>query len=383
MEVVFLIGAIQALILTVLLFSKKDKILADRILAVWLVFTALMLFSYYAELSGLDKKYPVIAFFAFSYGMLYGAITFIYVYVLTKQKQKFHWHYLLHVIPYLFFTLVLYLKLRSHNNPIITEAIVEIEDTGTPLMWAQTIINIFLGPVYMLIALFMLRKHRYSIENNFSYTENIDLRWLNNVILGAGLAWVVVIIMTLLSNYNEYLPSRIGDNIIFSTITLLVFFIGYFGLKQQVIYSVQPIKVDDSSIANENIEDESDSSKYKKSGLKPEESDHYLNKLLKYMEDEKPYLDGKLSLKHVASTLGISTNYLSQVINENLQNNFFDFVNKYRIDLVKTKLKENSNSNYTLLSLAYDCGFNSKSSFNSTFKKYTGLTPSQYLKSTE
>lgn len=379
MELVFLIGAIQALILTSLLLTKKGKMFADKVLAFWLVFTAIMLFSYYAELTGLDKKYPAIAFFAFSYGMFYGAISFIYVYVLTQKKQQFHWHYLIHIIPYLFFTIILYFKLQSHPNPIITEAIIEIEDTNTPLMWAQTIFNIFLGPLYLVAVLFLLRKHRKSIEKNFSYTENIDLKWLNNVLLGAGIVWGVVIIMTLISNYNHYLPSRIGDNIIFSTITLLVFFMGYFGLKQQVIYSVQPIKVGENSTPDR--EKESESGKYKKSGLKPHESDDYLDSLLKYMEDEKPYLDGKLSLKQLASTLDISTNYLSQIINEKLQLNFFDFVNKYRVDLLKTKLKENANSNYTLLSLAYDCGFNSKSSFNATFKKHTGLTPSQYLKS--
>jgi len=81
----------------------------------------------------------------------------------------------------------------------------------------------------------------------------------------------------------------------------------------------------------------------------------------------------------VATALQISTNHLSQVINENLDKNFFDFVNGYRVEMVKQKMKDPSNKNYTLLSLAYDCGFNSKSSFNAIFKKYTGSTPSQYL----
>ena len=99
------------------------------------------------------------------------------------------------------------------------------------------------------------------------------------------------------------------------------------------------------------------------------------------METEKPYLDGKLSLKKVATDLGISTNYLSQVINENLNKNFFDFVNEYRVEMVKEMIIDPSNKNYTLLAIAYDCGFNSKSSFNSIFKKHTGLTPTEYQKS--
>ena len=97
------------------------------------------------------------------------------------------------------------------------------------------------------------------------------------------------------------------------------------------------------------------------------------------MEEEKPYLNGKLSLKEVAEKTNISTNHLSQVINENLEKNFFDFVNGYRLNLVKQKIKKPSNKKYTILSLAYECGFNSKSSFNSIFKKHEGMTPTEFL----
>ena len=87
------------------------------------------------------------------------------------------------------------------------------------------------------------------------------------------------------------------------------------------------------------------------------------------MEKEIPYTDGKLSLKQVATNLNISTNHLSQVINENLNKNFFDFVNEYRVNLIKEKMKDPNHKQFTLLALAFDCGFNSKSSFNVIFKK--------------
>ena len=100
------------------------------------------------------------------------------------------------------------------------------------------------------------------------------------------------------------------------------------------------------------------------------------------MENERPYLNAKLSLRDVADYLGISTNHLSQVINENLKENFFDFVNGYRIAAVKRMMNDPTNSHLTLLGMAYESGFNSKSSFNATFKKMTGSTPSQYQKQT-
>ena len=98
------------------------------------------------------------------------------------------------------------------------------------------------------------------------------------------------------------------------------------------------------------------------------------------MENEKPYLDSKLSLKQLAAFLELSTNHTSQIINENLNKNFFDFVNDYRINEVKKCLSDSKFSQYTLLAIAYECGFNSKSSFNSLFKIKTGLTPSEYQK---
>lgn len=98
------------------------------------------------------------------------------------------------------------------------------------------------------------------------------------------------------------------------------------------------------------------------------------------MEEEKPYLNGKLSLKDVAQYVDISVNHLSQVINEQLHKSFFDFINTYRVEEVKRLLNESRHEQLTLLAVAYDSGFNSKSSFNSIFKKITGVTPSQYLK---
>ena len=98
------------------------------------------------------------------------------------------------------------------------------------------------------------------------------------------------------------------------------------------------------------------------------------------MVKEKPYLNGKLTLKEVADSLDISENHLSQVINGQLHVNFFDFINEYRVELVKAKMNDPDYNHYTLLGVAMDCGFNSKSSFNAIFKKMTGLTPTEYLR---
>ena len=98
------------------------------------------------------------------------------------------------------------------------------------------------------------------------------------------------------------------------------------------------------------------------------------------MASDRPYTDNNLTLFKLAGQLDISENKLSQVINTQSQDNFFEFVNKYRVEMVIEKMKNGEHKSRTLLGLALDSGFNSKASFNRSFKRITGLTPSDYLR---
>ena len=102
--------------------------------------------------------------------------------------------------------------------------------------------------------------------------------------------------------------------------------------------------------------------------------------LLTYFEEEEPYLNPQLSLKFVANVLGLNTNKMSYLINQALDVNFNDFVNSYRLHYFKTIALDPKNSHLTILGLAYDSGFNSKSVFNTYFKKIEGITPRAWMK---
>lgn len=375
MEVVFLIGTIQAIFLAVLVLIKKNKMLADKFLAFWLLFMGLHLFAYYINVVGIMDDYPSFDTLSVSFPMLEGAFTFIYVSIITSKVQRLKWEYLIHVSHYIIFTVIIFFTVYgSDASP--SEVICTLKNEYTSIIFWTGLFNIYLGPIYMIASLFLLRKHKRNIDRNFSYTEEIDLKWLKYVLGIMILVWIVVVVVNVLNDYTDLITDRTGGDIIYSSVTIAVFFYGFFGIKQQIIYSVPKVELIKTSI--EKVK-ESPPNQYQKSGLKKEDADNYLKQLLNYMEEETPYLNGKLSLKEVAAALEISTNHLSQVINENLEKNFFDFVNGYRVDLVKQKMSDSSNKNYTLLALAYDCGFNSKSSFNAIFKKYTGSTPSQYI----
>ncbi|MDQ1351253.1 MAG: Helix-turn-helix protein [Acidobacteriota bacterium] len=120
--------------------------------------------------------------------------------------------------------------------------------------------------------------------------------------------------------------------------------------------------------------------KYKTSALLPETVEQVLPRLLQLMEKEKVYLKADLSLKSLAQRLNVHYNYLSQIINEQLHQGFNDFINSYRIEEAKRKLLDPAEDNKTILDIAYDTGFYSKSVFNTAFKKFTGMTPSEFKK---
>ena len=126
--------------------------------------------------------------------------------------------------------------------------------------------------------------------------------------------------------------------------------------------------------------DDSDNRKYSSSNLKAEDALKVKNLLELHMTTEKPYLNPELSLPQLAAGINVSPHHLSQVINEQFGRNFFDFVNWYRVQEVKERLTAPQYSHLSVLGIAFDAGFNSKSAFNRVFKNVEGETPTQFKK---
>jgi len=121
-------------------------------------------------------------------------------------------------------------------------------------------------------------------------------------------------------------------------------------------------------------------SKYKNSNLNTKLIEQYKSDLINSMEIDKLYLNGKLSIQDVSNELNIPKQYISEVLNEHMKTNFQDFINEYRVEEFIKRLKNDQNNQFTLLGIATEVGFNSKSSFNAIFKKIKGLTPTQFKK---
>lgn len=378
MEVLLLIGAIQSSFFSILVLSQKGKSVADKILAFWLaIFTFHLAFVYYSFQSGYE--------FYIEYGhipsgllVVYYSLMYVYTEALTSKRNVFEAKWLLHAIPtvFMYCSIVPLAQLPYEEKANLVTHLTS--NAYTKFVFGITILFVIF---YLVATLRLLNKHKISIRKMFSYEEDISLNWLRILTILLVFLWIGISGLVVNVHYHETasLHMHPKDHVILdmqghSAFVIFIFFLGFFGIRQQAIYSISNCTTETTEMPGT----KSVSSRYEKSGLKKEDSDHHLKRLLMYMEQEKPYLNEKLSLKEVAEKMNISTNHLSQVINENLGKNFFDFVNGYRVDLAKQKLNDPSNNNYTIVSLAYDCGFSSKSSFNAIFKKITGLTPSEF-----
>jgi len=157
------------------------------------------------------------------------------------------------------------------------------------------------------------------------------------------------------------------DYLVTGFASLLIYAIGYTTFKQPEIIS-------DGLVFKH-------SPKYENSTLTSERAENYSAKLLNIMETEKPFTESDLKLQDLARMLSIPPHHLSQILNERLHLNFYDFINRYRVEEAKRRLVDANGNHTTILGIAYDVGFNNKASFNTAFKKHVGLTPSQFKKS--
>ncbi|BDB57563.1 helix-turn-helix domain-containing protein [Flavobacterium ammonificans] len=134
---------------------------------------------------------------------------------------------------------------------------------------------------------------------------------------------------------------------------------------------------------NKNILPKNEIGKYNNSNLNTKLIEQYKSDLINAMEIDKLFLNGKLSIQDVSEKLNIPKQYISEVLNEHMNTNFQDFINEYRVEEFINRIKNDQNNQFTLLGIATEVGFNSKSSFNSIFKKFKGLTPTQFRKNLE
>jgi AraC-like DNA-binding protein len=236
----------------------------------------------------------------------------------------------------------------------------------------------FYGVTYLILSLSEIKKYHHRLKENYSDIEKLKLNWLLYLILGIALVWLLELIQIFLIDIAGK-PENIAYNYIYTAVSVLIYLVTYKGLRQPEIFEEIDLKEKEND--GRLIDVNQESSSYSKSGLSEINAQQIINQLKELMEKEKPYLKSNLSLADLSSSLGISSHNLSEAINTKLNKSFYDFINYYRVEEVKKLMKNKRYNSYSILSLAFEAGFNSKSSFNSIFKKVAGVTPTEFRRS--
>ncbi|WP_294297475.1 AraC family transcriptional regulator [uncultured Chryseobacterium sp.] len=222
--------------------------------------------------------------------------------------------------------------------------------------------------VYIVLCFSALKRYQRLLPEYYSFSEKINLNWLKYTLISLITLFIIIYSIIFISTRFHFISLNKTFTVVAAIQSIFLLFLIFFSIRQSLIigYTVIPEQA------------ESTPPKY----VKPDEKlDELAKQLLIYMEDQKPHLAEELSLYTLAKDLNISANLLSQIINQNLGTNFYKFINSYRLKEVKKMLKDPSFHQYSILGIAFEAGFNSKSTFNKIFKEETGMTPSEFRRS--
>ncbi|HET9599078.1 MAG TPA: helix-turn-helix domain-containing protein [Anaeromyxobacteraceae bacterium] len=368
---VILLGAVQGAVLATVLVLRRTDRLANRILAVLVAALSLMLlfgvveraFPGHPHLLGLGSPLP----------FLFAPLLYLYVAALTRPIARFEVRWLVHGLPFaaavLFWLQLFYLRSGSEKLAMVQAYLAG----GAPVsLRVVEILQLVQAIAYLLASWVALRRYARKMEGYFSDLARIDLRWLMGMVTAHAAVWSIVLANAVLRAAGFAPASLQGfSQAIQVGSALVVFATGYVSLWQPELFAkAQAARAAESARRTP--------PKYQRNRLQEEEAEALARKLTGRMADGRLYRDAALTLQALADAVGATPHMVSQVLNVRLGKSFFVFVNSYRTEALMSALADPAQRQRGVLDLALEAGFNSKSTLNSFFKRYTGLTPSEF-----
>lgn len=326
----------------------------------------------YMNLSGLLEQQPSILFISDPLYTLSGCLLYLFVQTLLSEKFVFKPVYMLFFIPFLIETAFF---LVSSGAPHEKVQILHSLTTGGPhasafaFFWALELIY---NAAMTIAAASVVRRYTRNLKDHVTDVGKFSLRWLSSFIRLALLFFVLqgVFLILFMAGISSIATAFI---VLYSLMAVTFYMISYWTLSAPPVFI--PATIDKTSCTTQR-----DTGKYRKNPLEYKKAESIAVELTKIMEEEKLYLTNGIKLEDIAQRLSTSTNNVSQVINQNLKVNFYDFINQYRVEEAKRLMHDPAQRELTLLAIALNAGFSSKSTFNKVFKENTGTTPSQYFR---
>lgn len=367
MDFISLFTFIQLLFLTVVIVNyKKGKRLSNLLLAGFMASNAMLIAEFLLRRFGWISLVKLVALYGIGNSIYFLLMPFLYIYIRSLCYKNFNLKtsHLFHLVPFAIFVLFTFLNYFLNHTSLQTEVPLSIRqgigENEYQIHQAALHIQIF---SYLVASWIVLAGYRKRLKDMYSSIERIDLQWCNLLLAAFAAMWIMDLSNWIFRISHISSPSVSRWLLVSSLFINLAFtlVVTYKGLTQSVSFSgIQGL------------------SKYASSRLTPSDCDDIAQKLVAFMETDKPYLSPSISLEDISEKLNIPSRNLSQVIHTRLNQNFFDFMNSYRIEEIKKRMHDEHNRNFTLVAIAYDAGFNSKSVFNAAFKKHAGMTPKEY-----
>lgn len=356
--------------------GHKEERLSDTLLGFVMAFLALEVQDYTFGFAGINFLWEELNGFPRSPMLLFAPTVYYYLRSQVNRAFKLNYRHMWHLLPWAI-TFVFELSLF-----VMGKHVVQNWQASVYAGWYTSFTNLVLWlsyGVYFYLSLKLYQHYRSWTENRFSDVETVSFIWLRNfiylIIAGEIFRWIWFIIDYILDLdfYQDWWWNL-----------FTVFIITYVGIRGYAQPQMPKLVFED--LPDDNTE-----------GLPPDyktdtnpdiiakqTSDDTQFQMLKQkleqlMQEEKPYLEPELSLGDLANRLRTNTSVLSAVINTGMGKNFNDYINQHRIEAFKEKVKQPQSKHLTLLAIAFDCGFNSKATFNRAYKKLTGQTPGKNL----
>lgn len=363
--IVLALGIFSGCLLSIRLWTlRSGPVLANHILGLTMsvitcmVGIALLMFSSYLSFSSLTFK--VAGAISFSYAPL----IYLYFQASIRKDFSFKWRQLLHFVAPLFLLALTFAEVIFAQEVEAPPIGLGLHELPLRIILGLIVILLFIS-TYCFLSVRSLYLHRRFVLEHSSFSDDLHSKWLVFLFPIFLLPFLFAIFNSLFMEPFQLPLPAIGSSLMLVTLLVLM------------IFSPQAFA---GFPADLRAEQEADlfPAKYQSSSLEESQKDRLHTQVMAFMTEQQAYLRQDLTLQQLADGLSINNKYLSQVINERSGKHFMDFVNEYRVNRAKEILLKPSYKHYTIVAIAQEVGFKSRSAFYAAFKKFTGQTPSEY-----
>lgn len=359
----FLVGESFLLCFLLYFHPLKQNAKANKWLSLFAFVMGTAFIGNYLDEFGLSESYTVFIKLINSLQFLLAPSIYISILFFVNPTSKFKIRYWLHFLPFVAFAVIENFVFAGRES-ISTKTLFEIGETG---FYVRDFLP-FQLLAYLFVSYRTLVKHNKNLQLITAATQKIDLNWLKLLLLIA-----VFPVLFWINDALGIFPFLVNFNRVIYSISL--FFLAHFAMKQTAVFRFKDEDLDEIS---EVLSEPTELTKPKR--LSDEQIAELSARLNNLMVNEKIFLDNEINLAIVAERLNISIHDTSYLINEVTGDNFYNFINKFRVEEAKKLLTSDKSDKLNMLGIAFESGFNSKTTFNTSFKKLVGISPSEYSK---